>query len=28
VDHIFDGVFQEHSEVVGAGVSRPARRPG
>ena len=28
VDRIFERVFQEHSEVVGAGVSRPAGRPG
>jgi adenylosuccinate lyase len=26
VDHIFQRVFQEHSEVVGAGVARPIRR--
>jgi adenylosuccinate lyase len=28
VDRIFERVFQEHPEVVGAGVSRPAGRPG
>jgi adenylosuccinate lyase len=28
VDHIFERVFHEHSEVVGAGVSRSAGRPG